>query len=1055
EADAAETSQKLESLSKSIRQLRTALEPNRDFHELRDRVVKEVAQLKELVEASDIPSKKGAEAAIAKLSEAAEKIANLKGPEQLQELRRIVAEEIKPNLTELRETVNRNADIIVPGSQDQQRVEEINQRTENLDKAIDITLKRSLPGERSQAVRSAPPAPEPPRDFHELREQVIKEITQLKALAEELDIPDKKEVEAVIAKLSKAAEKISNLKGPEQLQELRRIVNEEVKPNLPELREVVQRSAETVASGSQDQQRVEELKQRVDNLEKTVDIVLRKPVPPQPRGSSQLDALLERFETTLRQVSQRPEAPPPPERTVETQQTPPEPVRTAVEFQKEINIELARLTQALEPIPRGEPLPEDIKPRVEQLVERVDTTLRELPESYKTKPSEEFKALFNELRHFRISLDVQRDFQEVKDRLVQEIVRLKALAEDLDIPAKKEVEATIAKLSEAAEKISRLKGPEQLPELRRIVADEVKPNLSNLGKTLNQALETAAPGSESQQRILEMTQRTEQVQQLQRDIDIRFPKLPDSPPLSSDTDNMIKAIENALTKMSEASQSVTAASAGEAPQFSESIETIYENIKTALRLLQNNLRVSGNQLEIPEEIRQVFQNLQSDLKAAEAADRILEQVTQLKEMIQNSQLPIEKVIHEVVESLNDIITRISDLKEQNKFQQLRALVQKQLGPELKMLSSIFGNEKLMNVLEPMDQQSSSAIHGAVSQLQTAIETAFVKGEPINQSSELAQLSEITEKLASLPGGNKGTGNPAGNAPETIKHLSQNIEELLSRLPKNPSSLNNGTAIPAKIRSLLSTLQSHFEPLDIGKDALKLVPKLKSFVEDSGVFFEKKVGDIITKLTDASSRIQNIQTVEQLPEIRSIIDNDMKPNLLQLRELLTNDQALSQLGDAKSLDSIRSAVEDLLSNIGNQQERAVDRQASETPVQVFSFNLPIKGEENAELKVFYNKGRQKDSPDEFKMSLFLEMDKIGEIRSDFFHLKDELAITFFVQDDKVKEHFQDNFQELEEILEPVFKTLNLNILVSKDKLAEFETEEIQQEIISDKEVDVKV
>ncbi|MCP5051639.1 MAG: hypothetical protein GY940_31015, partial [bacterium] len=103
EADAAETSQKLESLSKSIRQLRTALEPNRDFHELKDRVVKEIAQLKELVEASDIPSKKEAEAAIAKLSEAAEKIANLKGPEQLPELRRIVAEEIKPNLTELRE----------------------------------------------------------------------------------------------------------------------------------------------------------------------------------------------------------------------------------------------------------------------------------------------------------------------------------------------------------------------------------------------------------------------------------------------------------------------------------------------------------------------------------------------------------------------------------------------------------------------------------------------------------------------------------------------------------------------------------------------------------------------------------------------------------------------------------------------------------------------------------------------------------------------------------------------------------------------------------------
>jgi hypothetical protein len=227
------------------------------------------------------------------------------------------------------------------------------------------------------------------------------------------------------------------------------------------------------------------------------------------------------------------------------------------------------------------------------------------------------------------------------------------------------------------------------------------------------------------------------------------------------------------------------------------------------------------------------------------------------------------------------------------------------------------------------------------------------------------------------------------------------------------------------------------------------------VENSGIFFEKKLNDIMTKLSEASARMRSIQTLDQLPEIRTIIENDLKPNLLQLREFLNNEKLASQIGDQKTLESIRNAVEDLLSNISNQQSRAVEQQTQQNPVQMFSFHIPIKGEENpAELKVFYNRGRKKDSPEEFKLSLFLEMDKIGEVRSDFFQLKEDLTITFYVKDDGIKEYFDHHLHEVEEALGPVFENLELNVIVSRKKIAEFEAEEREAEIISDKAVNVK-
>jgi hypothetical protein len=513
-------------------------------------------------------------------------------------------------------------------------------------------------------------------------------------------------------------------------------------------------------------------------------------------------------------------------------------------------------------------------------------------------------------------------------------------------------------------------------------------------------------------------------------------------------------VQQALSKLM---ASPEPAKVAETPQFSENIQDIYENIKTALRLLQANIQVSGNKLEIPDEIRQIFQNLQADLKLSEISDDLLQQVTHLRSLVEGAGLPFEKIAEEVLNTLTEMAKHLTRLKNSPQVHELRAFLENQLKPNLKLLSEIFNNTKLMQEMD--DPGKAAEIVKTLQSLQKSAESALAGG--LDQSLEFSRLTEISDRLANLPQSLKATLDrlPANlRTSENIAHLSQNIEDLLSRLPNQLETTANGSAFLSKISDLLSTLRNHFEPLDLGDSALKLVPKLKSFVQDSGIFFEKKMSDIISRITEASTRIGDVRNLEQLPEIRTIINNDLKPNLMQLRDFLNNERLtsqLEQLGDQRTLESIRNAVEELLSNMGSQQERAVDGQAQQNPVQVFSFHLPIKGEETAELKVFYNRGRQKESPDEYKMSLFLDMDKIGEIRTDFLHIKEELSITFFVKDDRIKDYFDESLYEVHEILGPMFKDLNMNVIVSREKIADFEFQEREEEVISDKAVNVKV
>ncbi|HLP46788.1 MAG TPA: hypothetical protein VK469_12605, partial [Candidatus Kapabacteria bacterium] len=280
----------------------------------------------------------------------------------------------------------------------------------------------------------------------------------------------------------------------------------------------------------------------------------------------------------------------------------------------------------------------------------------------------------------------------------------------------------------------------------------------------------------------------------------------------------------------------------------------------------------------------------------------------------------------------------------------------------------------------------------------------------------------------------------------LSRLSSIIRNILDAYPDD---------LPVELRQLLTALNSHCEPLDMNEPALKLAAKLKTRVEDSGIFFEKKIQDMIGRLNTAPTYINNSKNPDILPGTRDIIANDLKPNLLLLQEYFDSAKFPARLGRLENFEIIKKAVEDLLTNINNEQERAVEAGAHRQPVLAFSFQIPLKGGAEAQLKVFYHKKRQKKEEKQFKLSLLLNMDKLGEIRTDFSQGEKKINITFFVKNNKIKEFIENRLNDIKEPLGADYKTLYLKVLVSPKKIDTFSAGLGETGIISDKIVDIKV
>ena len=283
----------------------------------------------------------------------------------------------------------------------------------------------------------------------------------------------------------------------------------------------------------------------------------------------------------------------------------------------------------------------------------------------------------------------------------------------------------------------------------------------------------------------------------------------------------------------------------------------------------------------------------------------------------------------------------------------------------------------------------------------------------------------------------------------LKKIQNDLKQILSQVMESQT----GKSIPQFILNILSGLNSHFESIDLKVIITKLMPQLKAYLENSGFFFEKSLENYILKSPGSSESLSPKQWVD-LPEVKYILSRDLKANLMALNLLLEDKEALQKFFNPRASTALNNSINSLLTDITQQQGRAVGQLDSTEPFQVFSYVLPLKeGAQTARLKVYYQKKQKSGANKGFRISLLLSLDRLGDLRTDFFLLDRDLSITFFVKDNSAKVSIQENLPELQGLLHGFFDQILLKAIVSDKKVMDFDREDLQ--VAGDRQVDLRI
>ena len=293
-------------------------------------------------------------------------------------------------------------------------------------------------------------------------------------------------------------------------------------------------------------------------------------------------------------------------------------------------------------------------------------------------------------------------------------------------------------------------------------------------------------------------------------------------------------------------------------------------------------------------------------------------------------------------------------------------------------------------------------------------------------------------------------SPKENPAEvSLKKAQTDLRQIINQVKESQvGQLDNQSII-----NVLNRLNSYFQPVDLTKTIAMLVSDLKSYLENSGVFFEKSLERSLLNFFGNAESGSSKQLAE-LPEIKHILDRDLKANLLALKFLIEDKEGLQKLFESRALVTFKNSINSLLSDILHQQGQAVARMDTMESPPVFEYLLPLGQEgQTARLKVYYQEKNDSAVNRGFRISLLLSMDRLGDLRTDFFLLDNDLTITFFVQQEAIQDWIQQNLPELQELLDGSFNQILMKVVVSEKKISDFDLEDIRD--TGDRQVDLRV
>ena len=273
----------------------------------------------------------------------------------------------------------------------------------------------------------------------------------------------------------------------------------------------------------------------------------------------------------------------------------------------------------------------------------------------------------------------------------------------------------------------------------------------------------------------------------------------------------------------------------------------------------------------------------------------------------------------------------------------------------------------------------------------------------------------------------------------IAVLREQIQQILDGTIQPRKTV--ATPLSTPMKGALINLQQALNPASPTGDMTILVARVRDFIENSGFYFEKRMEQAIQSLQARTTSMTPAELARQ-PVIRDLMVNDLKPNLLILKEFLDRQPIDSQGGDRHMLETLKSVVQRTVSHIEHQQFMATEKPVDPDLFQAFSHLMFLTDtHRNARLKVYYAKKGREDAQKNPRVSLLLDMDRMGAVRTDLWMAGKDLNVTFFVKEAEVKAAIETEHHRIGEMLRETFNTVAVSVVVNEKKIAEFDGEDL--------------
>ena len=290
------------------------------------------------------------------------------------------------------------------------------------------------------------------------------------------------------------------------------------------------------------------------------------------------------------------------------------------------------------------------------------------------------------------------------------------------------------------------------------------------------------------------------------------------------------------------------------------------------------------------------------------------------------------------------------------------------------------------------------------------------------------------QLAHLPQSSEPAHSSGAGSTSSLEHQGNLLKNLVDLLQQATSAYNSpkgvtAKSLPGSIQNALNALQNFVQPINLGDQTEIIAAQIKRWVENSGDQFEQRLIRLLTQPSASTGRHTAGQASDHF-NIREFIRTDLKANLLVLKDFFERGGQKENMPglSSKDLSDIKTIVGLLLDDLGDRLQSVFKDRGSEH--YLFSHLLDLVPKDNRgllQLKV--PKRTQSASDEEVRLSLLLQLDRIGHIRSDLWLMKGGLRVTIAVADSEVKKLIENNIQDLESALHTYFGSLALDVKIS--------------------------